>query len=276
MTTAQSLSSSFRQFLIRDGFLFDTPPIQVESQLQTEMGEKRYIKYCKTAYSVQLGNYPIDSLYREIKTLKEASLLFSHQTDVVWRAGVWLATSLQRVANSETHFADLGCSTGYLTRWLKEINPDSQAYGFDSVDGFIRLAKSASKDVLFSKWNYFSQAKSPELKFDVLVSSLGIDFPTTGYEKEFTRPIFKNWRHICKDDGRLFAVLRIGKQSTFTNLIASAEKSGWRFDVDASSKLQMNQQERMSALAFTAVSCKATTASEALEKFWNQKPIALG
>jgi SAM-dependent methyltransferase len=275
MTTAQSLSSSFRQFLIRDGFLFDTPPMQVESQLQTEMGEKRYIKYCKRAYSVHIGSYPIDSLYLEIKTLKEASLLFSHQTDVVWRAGLWLATSLQRVANSETHFADLGCATGYLTRWLKTTIPDSHAYGFDSVDGFIRFAKVASKDVLFSKWNYFSQAKSPEAKFDVLLSSLGIDFPTTGHDRDFTRPIFKNWRHICKDDGRLFAVLRIGEQSTFTNLIASAEKSGWRFDVDESSKLQMNQHERMPALAFTAVSEKATTASEALEKFWSQKPIGI-
>ena len=158
---------------------------------------------------------------------------------------------------------DLGCGGGTLTSWLAAEYPNACVTGIDAIERFVDFASESVSlpNLGFRNWDY-REAKPDELpKGDILVSGFGIDFSARteserfslesddarelafyAEKKEEAISYFRRWREICRDDGLLFAVLRIPIYEHFLAVMDAAHETGWSFVEDQSTKLSVDDE----------------------------------
>jgi hypothetical protein len=274
----ESIAAALKKHLRREGFRFGKSPEQVEKSLEKEMGVKRYKEYCRTARKYHYGEHEIDALYREMTTLTQISLLFSHQAEVLWSTGTWLTHQALQVKENGLSVGELGCSSGTLLRFMKNCLQESKLHGFDRIKSFIEIARGLDDQITYSIWDYGRNECLHKNHFDILISSLGIDFPR-GIEKgefgPFCERVFRNWRSACKAGASLLVVLRIPALEMLDILLTSAARSGFEFDAGRSIRLQVNQAEVMPAIAFIAGNPSNPLKSSLIEKYWAMSPTSL-
>jgi SAM-dependent methyltransferase len=243
---------------------------QIEDRLRQLMGPKRYKNYLDTSDEVHAGRLPISATYANVTTLKEANMLMSHQAGAMIVAFTAVADAVEKRLVSGARAVDLGCWTGALASWIGSQHPDVSVVGVDSLVAVICMAQGIAlpRNVTFAVWDYARELAPDGLgKFDVLVSTFGIDFPpfellfdtevrehvlvsTSGIDfpteerrsldmnalrqalgyhrfREYVQPCFSKWREVAQPGATLATVLRLSGVEFGLAAIDGATEVGW-------------------------------------------------
>jgi hypothetical protein len=181
-TWASQLSSgepSLRQKSIRahlrsEGFDFDASPEKLDKALLRAVPTEERSKL-RFIWELLQGEARLNALYAFPRTLRQASLLFSHDRDRIEKSYEWLARV--PVGLPDGAILDAGCGQGALTRYLAQSQPDRRIIGVDVQANLIEIAKTSSLslanvDFVASRYEQWDiEAGSVAL----VVSAVGID-----------------------------------------------------------------------------------------------------
>ncbi len=264
------LRKEFASHLKTEGFKLSATHNYLERRIKKLMGAERHEAYLETALMYADDVVGVDALYQTVRSQEEAHLLFSQQAEVILESGVWLATKLAELDPVPKRIADLGCATGAMTRWLASVFATARVVGFDREKSLLGIATGIPGKTQFLRWDYGQEETVPEDGFDAFVSALGIDWnqavsvhiplgcneyralDTCKQVREMAQPIFTNWRSIAKNGAKLFAVLRIPDLWTLVGVVDAASDAGWSLELDCFLQLQVNADEQIPGLTFTA------------------------
>lgn len=272
MSRLQQLHKYVRKFLKKEGYILPQRHDVIEKKLKSLMGPSRYDQYLDFGDDMRAGAVGVSKLYQTVDTLEEAHLLFSHQSGLISETMVSIINLIKNSDHMPIKIADMGCSTGSFCRLLHDSFSESEVYGFDCETVLLNLASTIDSNVKIQEWDYLSNEKPTDVKFDVIVSSFGIDFPHMDticpldiydykeykhYDmvQSFVQPIFKNWRSVSTEDSQIFSVLRIPQMTKFMAVVNSASASGWYLDITKSDFIYV-YEERFPVLVFRSESSK--------------------
>jgi hypothetical protein len=272
MSRLQHLHKNVRKFLKKEGYILPQRHDVIERKMRSLMEPSRYEKYLDIGDDMRAGLVGVSKLYQTVLTLEEAHLLFSHQSGLISETMVSIIDLINNSDHMPIKIADMGCSTGSFCRLLHDYFSNAEVYGFDCETVLLNLASTTDSSVNFQEWDYLSHEKPTDVKFDVIVSSFGIDFPHIDkicpldiydykeykhYEmtQSFVKPIFKNWRSVSTEDSQIFSVLRVPQMTEFMAVVNSASASGWHLDITKSDFIYVHD-ERVTALVFSSESFK--------------------
>jgi SAM-dependent methyltransferase len=264
--------SQVRRYLQGFGLKFGLSSQNIDKRLERLMGRQRFADYIATLEHCRSTGQPLSVVYPLFDSLEEADLLISHQSELAVSIATWLVGQVERVATPGSTLVDLGCWTGHLTRLLAVLFPDCHVVGIDRVPRVIGWASAASSDIpniRFLEWDYSVVHHKPELRGDVLVSSLGIDFhPGTqlhsldvcslDHSQAFEgalrecEPYLARWRAIAANRGHLFAVLRLSDVEPMLALSQAAHSTGWALHLSDCTKISESPESRIPALTLSA------------------------
>jgi SAM-dependent methyltransferase len=260
--------TDIQTYLRAQGLVVPSRHPRIEKDLEKSLGPDAYDNYCAVSEGVARGRFPISHLYDCMKTIEQAHLLFSHQSHLAVCAYGWLLARVKQRGKKIASVADLGCATGLLANFIAEDCPEINVTGFDRHTRFIGWARERFQrpNLRFEMWDYAAEAKNGP-KFDMLVTSLGIDFPAhhlpvgEGIERIRDRECyefilagaqreFNGWAKIAKPETTLAAILRIPDVATFVAVADAAGKAGWSIQLDACRSLTL-KGETFSGLMFS-------------------------
>jgi hypothetical protein len=260
-----------RRHLQEFGLKFGLSAQNIDKRLERLVGRQRFQDYVAVLDHSRAAKRPISDVYGLFETLEEANLVMSHQADLILQIAHWLLTQLKRVAQPGRTIVDLGSWTGILTRLLAVTFPDCRVIGIDRVAPVVALASAAygAPNLQFLNWDYSSLDGKPDIRADVLVSSLGIDFgsrigmrnldvcalrhsPVYNASLIEFMPYLAAWRAIAADGAALHAVLRLSDTEPMLAFADAAHANGWRLLLADSTKIVESPESRIPALNLAA------------------------
>ena len=260
-----------RRQLQEFGLKFGLSAQNIDKRLERLMGRQRFQDYVAVLDHSRAAGRPISDVYGLFETLEEANLVMSHQAELILQIAHWLLSQIERVARAGLTIVDLGSWTGILTRLLAVTFPDCRVIGIDRVVPVIALASAAggAPNVQFLNWDYSRLDGKPDIRADVLVSSLGIDFGSRLGMHSFDvcalrhSPVYDAslaeftaylaaWRAIAEDGAALHAVLRLSDTESLLAFADAAHTSGWSVLLADSTRIVESQESRIPALNLVA------------------------
>jgi hypothetical protein len=260
-----------RRHLQEFGLKFGLSAQNIDKRLERLMGRQRFQDYIAVLEHSRAKGQPISDVYGLFESLEEANLVMSHQSELTLQIALWLLSQIERVARPGLTIVDLGSWTGILTRLLAVTFPDCRVIGIDRVAPVVALASAAggTPNLQFLNWDYSSLDGKPDIRADILVSSLGIDCrPRVGMHSldvsalrqstvydaslaEFTLYLV-SWRAIAADGAPLHAVLRLSDTEPMLAFADAAHQSGWSVLLADSTKIVESPKSRIPALNLVA------------------------
>ena len=266
---SDNTESQLKAHFQKSGILFGISQDAIVKQLGRLLGRERFNEWEEVNFEKDNGKASLEDEYDLFQTPQEFATIFSLQANVSLAVAKWLDQAVASQYSTGQRILDLGCGSGILAAWFGSKYPDSAVVGCDAHPGMLKAALAAHNlsNLSFSQWNYRNSPSDSLKQFDILVSSLGIDFPTgrsykdslvigkmkecTSYKKikEFLLPCFANWRLAANDQALLYAVLRIPYESNFLAAVDAAQETGWKFDADAYKQIAVGD-EHFPAMTF--------------------------
>lgn len=235
-----------------------------------ENDERRAHLYRVWRTSVEEGR--IEQQYLIPRTLRQASLLFSHDRSRILATTAWFRDLVAR-SSAET-VIDAGCGHGTLVRILAEDDGSRSVIGVDQAENLIRVGEEASRRLPnacfvcaeFKDWQ-------PPAPVELVVSNMGLDLhysrphlapnelnPTglalsERYLAQWDAdvgPCLTSWRMWVDVGGCLAVVMRLNSVEATAAFLKSAAKAGWKWMPEQSKSIK-TPQETFPGLVFRAV-----------------------
>lgn len=265
-----------REYLRSEGFDFNSSPKELDEAFvrATPSNDRARLRFIWASS----GQARLNALYKFPKTLRQASLLFSHDRDRVLASYEWLA----RLPGGHRSDAilDAGCSQGALTRYIARLLPNSKIIGVDALNNLIDIARAASG--AFDNIEYFSSSyEQLDLEAEsvgLVVSAVGLDLEevsgskrssdlvrldqtyvspeTIALMEEIAGSALRAWRRVTRNEGSLKCVIRLPDFAALFSFVEVAALAGWSLRRQESTYIR-TMTERFPALTFTATAPKA-------------------
>ena len=276
--------STLKEYYESAGLLFDSDPDQVMDIFKARVGTKRFNQFWEINERRLCGEVTTTyELYDFLQTSDEVNIIFSQQSEVELAITEWIYSEVVAQQKSNFRLLELGCSTGHFTSWLAHKFQSAEIYGCDCQENFLEIANSLYKvpNLKFIQWDYESSSRVDADGFDILVSSLGVDFPIGIREgivgpsalepirsgdlyritKDFISSYFKSWRAVARDGARLFISLRCSCSEISLATIDAASEAKWKPDLNSFNDVVVGD-ERFCGMVFVAADQSGELISE--------------
>ena len=265
--------SPLRRHFEKAGVCFDLTQDEILAQIKTLMGRKRHAEWRNASIAHHEGWGSPEAKYQTLRSAEEINTLFSLQSHVSLQVCGWLAEQVVNSGLKQGRIGDLGCSSGVLAGWLASKHPGCKVIGWDAMANLVEAASSSqtARNLSFATWDYAQTLCSEPNSCDILATCFGVDFPVSRevhpqafgmslrmgeyYQKmrRVIRPYFRGWRTAIKDQGHLYAVLRISCKTFFLATVDAAHDEGWQLAMQPYEYLDCGV-EHFPAMTFQAVS----------------------
>jgi SAM-dependent methyltransferase len=284
-------SVGLRAFLKQQGWHFNETPKRIEGRLRRLMGEERYADWLHVTDQFHAGVAPISTVYDFFSSRLEAVTAMSHQAAFTEKCFMKALASAQDHMGPGAKVADLGCYVGDTTRWLALQQPTVTVVGIDRLANLLDYARTPSSQncrFVCSKYHDLEQLEEP---FDVLLSSLGIDFPSAErpdrknlyaedpsdaleveQNQAFLLPILKGWRRIARPGTIASLVFRIPTFEAFWATARAAAAAGWTLWPQSLCRVDGGGEGHLSAFVLNAATGTGEQADlDVLLRAWNER-----
>lgn len=262
-----------RAFLKSEGFQFGMMPDRLDSRLRRELDDEQQEKLDQLAHLEGADRY--NCLYSLPKTLRQAHLMFSHDSARTVASFDWLAEIAKDTSGS---ILDLGCGSGAFVRLLADRGQHDRLVGIDGSQALVDIATENSAhapNTEFLKLDY-AQIGVVEERFDLVTSACGLEWINMDHARgddipielclpdEFVRSqsvkkqvaaiaegVLQDARLIVTTDGRLAMMERLKTFQEFLAFLEIASEAGWRLDLD-NSKMIRFADESLPGVVFKA------------------------
>jgi SAM-dependent methyltransferase len=260
--------------LKREGWLFGEPQRRIENRLQRLMGGERYADWLDASDKLRAGVAPVSSLYECLRTRAEAVVAMSHQAALTEKCFLTALDLVEDRLGPGTRVVELGCFVGDTTRWLALRHPSIHVFGIDPLEHLVTAAKTLAPPNCTFICAEYKDLGETEGRFDILISVLGIDFPTTDPDadrsnlfvedpsdtlevrrcSDFLMPILEAWRRMARPSAAASLVLRIPSFERFWAFNKAAEAAGWSLAPTSLRRIDGGGEGALPAFAMTAAS----------------------
>ena len=207
---------------------------------------------------VKLHNYDTTSdLYSIPKTLKQASLLFSHDYFRIKTSMEWISDLVECLKPNA--IVDMGCGYGVLIRFLQLKFPDISFMGIDKKENLISIGSNLTGINLISgDYSTYDQEKS----YDMIICDFGFDMedlllPKNAHTsteiqgisfcsqccrdfEEKLNPFVVSWKKWGGSSPDLVMTGRISNNPSYLlATLRAANKNGWNLNLDKTTCLKV-------------------------------------
>jgi SAM-dependent methyltransferase len=251
------------------GLTFGLSGEELDQGLEKLMGQERFQNYRTILDTI---GCPVSGVYELVESLEEAHLVISHQSELVLKTALWLLGRLEHHVQPGCTIVDLGCWAGAITRLLATAFPDCTVIGIDRATRVIDLASNAYSTIpnlQFRTWDYSRPDGKPDIRADVVVSTLGMDLNLEGgtcsldvrvlrYSPAYTaslaalKPYLACWRLIATDGASLHAMLRLSDPDRMLAFADAAHLNGWTLLLSDCTTIAESSDSHVPALSLVA------------------------
>lgn len=275
-------------FLRSLGFVLDKKPHQIDRLLLKSLSPEDREALQTIWLLMNAGASNGLGMYDIPKTLKQASLLFSHDWKRAEATMRWSHGVIEKV--QPRSIVEMGCGAGFLLNYLQKEFQGVLLQGIDEADNLVSIASELNGREII--WGNYLNTK-PDGEYDLVICDFGFDkakfapsktkhsitevegasfCPGCSYDLKVQLEVYlKAWRQWVHADGFLAVAGRFSDFGQLKALVEAASEVGWFPSIQDSTILVVQAdgiRERFPALLFVSGADREQPSLEDLARFY--------
>jgi hypothetical protein len=248
-----------RKFLKSAGFLFDIRPSQRDARLAKLLSPQQREIFEDVTMAAAAGVDKSTDLYAIPQSLKQASVLFSHDAKRYLVSMNWVADLIAK--QSPETIIDMGCVAGLLLNFIQQRFPNIRVNGIDLAENLIEIGRELTElNLIFDSY----LTANPDDHYDLIVCEFGYDnsnippstkphtsancgavsyCPGCAEDKQsHFGEYMKSWRKWGGEKSNLALVGRMANYSDVRAMTLAAKGQGWHVSLGSSAILEIKEK----------------------------------